>query len=140
MVLQWGRRNYPAETVSDQRNWHLSRWASMGPPELPGGNVSETAARIERYLELQWGRRNYPAETRRVSPADSQREPASMGPPELPGGNTGVQQGSSVDYYQLQWGRRNYPAETCAAACGSDDAPRCFNGAAGITRRKPGFP
>ena len=38
--------------------------ASMGPPELPGGNAG-----IARWMghgeeELQWGRRNYPAETR----------------------------------------------------------------------------
>ena len=39
-ALQWGRRNYPAETCVPaviQAPRHLR--ASMGPPELPGGNV-----------------------------------------------------------------------------------------------------
>ena len=83
-MLQWGRRNYPAET----------RGTNATPPV--------------RYSALQWGRRNYPAET---SQADGRMA--------------------------LQWGRRNYPAETDAPSLVSARSAVCFNGAAGITRRKP---
>ena len=162
-LLQWGRRNYPAETQRCAVGVHVSQiCASMGPPELPGGNRGQ---RIHNILEnvgfngaagitrrkpdqpnlgpssekpgfngaagitrrkrgsdgpgshqrtgLQWGRRNYPAETARDDNAPHQ-------PP-----------------HQLQWGRRNYPAETCCSGRRATTRPStCFNGAAGITRRK----
>ena len=92
-ALQWGRRNYPAETCA------------------------RTGMELETAFRLQWGRRNYPAETRRRRPripggksgfngaagitrrklaraGEVQlRNRASMGPPELPGGNAGVAEG-----------------------------------------------
>ena len=162
--LQWGRRNYPAETLGGCLVWrtfqhrfngaagitrrkHLNsfiqqrgcKYASMGPPELPGGNARPWAvlrqegerasmgppelpggnglvvASIDEFIyELQWGRRNYPAETRHA-------------------GNI-----PCVSYSVLQWGRRNYPAETILRSGRRMRAGRCFNGAAGITRRKLG--
>ena len=85
--------------------------ASMGPPELPGGNGDADSEEGHRAPLLQWGRRNYPAETTpaRIPPPRCAR--ASMGPPELPGGNRGTSR------------RRCTPFPS-------------FNGAAGITRRK----
>ena len=62
-LLQWGRRNYPAETSGDPRARRQDRVASMGPPELPGGNVHDYDKFVKEREELQWGRRNYPAET-----------------------------------------------------------------------------
>ena len=85
---QWGRRNYPAETSVTVEEWRRRSSASMGPPELPGGNIL-------------WG--SVPAAWAAL---------ASMGPPELPGGNVeGVEAISTLDELP-QWGRRNYPAET----------------------------
>ena len=132
--LQWGRRNYPAETRDHVPVRLLELFASMGPPELPGGNPHPQAARpgfngaagITRRkltfdlmmemqeIQLQWGRRNYPAETR------------------------GALAGSAIEPQRLQWGRRNYPAETRLCTGGAGQAQPCFNGAAGITRRKLG--
>ena len=111
-ALQWGRRNYPAETLSAPLVVLPGDPASMGPPELPGGNSPSETCHTLRASELQWGRRNYPAETsneylsimgstcrlqwgRRNYPAEtrhrmglsSRGSVASMGPPELPGGN-----------------------------------------------------
>ena len=111
--LQWGRRNYPAETLSGAvdryraahgfngaagitRRKHdlmqqappLPEEASMGPPELPGGNTIAAIIRPIGVAMLQWGRRNYPAET--PGRGGDRRHQARM----------------------LQWGRRNYPAET----------------------------
>ena len=87
--LQWGRRNYPAETAP-----HRAGPCPSAPP-------------------LQWGRRNYPAETAPRATLRNQLLPASMGPPELPGGNyvSAVRSFKSNETL-LQWGRRNYPAET----------------------------
>ena len=61
--LQWGRRNYPAETSLVKGRGDVHRRASMGPPELPGGNALTHGARLALKCALQWGRRNYPAET-----------------------------------------------------------------------------
>ena len=63
-VLQWGRRNSPAETTgrvvhSGQSD---SERASMGPPEFTGGNRHGKHVALAPIL-LQWGRRNSPAET-----------------------------------------------------------------------------
>ena len=111
LMLQWGRRNYPAETSKCQFCGSREATASMGPPELPGGNDSTDLA-AARAEALQWGRRNYPAETCGRSSASRRRSRS------------------------LQWGRRNYPAETAAPpACLAGASS--FNGAAGITRRKP---
>ena len=159
--------------------------ASMGPPELPGGNLDRRipdragsvrfngAAGITRRKPLaysygsgvtsvlQWGRRNYPAETlkpeqhrssrllrfngaagitrrKRTAQADatSSAASASMGPPELPGGNMNRAYLVLAMTDRLQWGRRNYPAETADGPCSHDCRSGCFNGAAGITRRK----
>ena len=84
----------------------------MGPPELPGGNMLFLVVPALLKQMLQWGRRNYPAETRPRGAGEGPHRPASMGPPELPGGN-----------------RKKY-LELKGNFCG-------FNGAAGITRRKP---
>ena len=61
--LQWGRRNYPAETLPDGKNDPARILASMGPPELPGGNPYAAWLMVKIVPPLQWGRRNYPAET-----------------------------------------------------------------------------
>ena len=110
--LQWGRRNYPAETSIRRRR-------------RPGAT------------SLQWGRRNYPAETINVSPAIANEYAGFNGA----AGITRRKQLSSSGFgpFQgpLQWGRRNYPAETRGSVLGEGILPRCFNGAAGITRRKP---
>ena len=212
-VLQWGRRNYPAETcaapgrcgatsarfngaagitrrkpLSDLAAEVIFFIASMGPPELPGGNGLQHGLQHRHRLGLQWGRRNYPAETTALCPAgetrprsfngaagitrrkrelvrvhqQQHRSAASMGPPELPGGNldAGDQPVAGFAYASmgppelpggnylvprpispaaslLQWGRRNYPAETAVLAVAAPWPRRRFNGAAGITRRKP---
>ena len=135
--LQWGRRNYPAETSTCMTLPTKESGASMGPPELPGGNRGWTPVGLEWDVRLQWGRRNYPAET--PAPAAATGRPprrfngaagitrrkqqvvvdtstevmiASMGPPELPGGNPVWGAEEETMEITLQWGRRNYPAET----------------------------
>ena len=86
--LQWGRRNYPAETAVRPGESSPQPGASMGPPELPGGNSRPRKIRHARNERLQWGRRNYPAETPPVATLNAAKAAgASMGPPELPGGN-----------------------------------------------------
>ena len=188
-ALQWGRRNYPAETDYRRKVDALAAVkASMGPPELPGGNPDRAgpdrtapqgcfngAAGITRRKRRSADITGLPAGagfngaagiTRRkprltaASPAPHprrfngaagitrrkrdngiERAPggtvASMGPPELPGGNAI----ESLQYAEgdilLQWGRRNYPAETWCNHLGKVEQNTCFNGAAGITRRKP---
>ena len=42
----------------------------------------------------------------------------------------------TIGYQLLQWGRRNSPAETPAVRDAVDLPVGCFNGAAGIHRRK----
>ena len=86
-TLQWGRRNYPAETLYRRASFISAEIASMGPPELPGGNLLRGRNYRRDRMTLQWGRRNYPAETQQLLRADGFRKVASMGPPELPGGN-----------------------------------------------------
>ena len=161
--LQWGRRNYPAETTdaTAEREAASARFngaagitrrklrraasqpghagvASMGPPELPGGNQVVAETDLNKGTALQWGRRNYPAETTPRAPRSRRRDTASMGPPELPGGNMEARGELRVYPGVLQWGRRNYPAETRAGPISVDQARPGFNGAAGITRRKRG--
>ena len=158
--LQWGRRNYPAETYVERSCTVQEFAASMGPPELPGGNWQRRSLRLlpwqcfngaagitRRKLAapiptttamamLQWGRRNYPAETYSAVPSDAMVFLASMGPPELPGGNPRGRDLYGSERNPLQWGRRNYPAETRCRQMALRRYRRCFNGAAGITRRK----
>ena len=43
--LQWGRRNYPAETRENLDIPREGEEASMGPPELPGGNRNQRGSR-----------------------------------------------------------------------------------------------
>ena len=62
--LQWGRRNYPAETSFARNDARAAVIASMGPPELPGGNDFRCDRCRQMSRWLQWGRRNYPAETK----------------------------------------------------------------------------
>ena len=137
VLLQWGRRNYPAETVLTSHPAENSAYASMGPPELPGGNSPATraprahsngfngAAGITRRKQVAisrpppWcaSRFNGAAgitRRKRAAAARGYRLPAaaSMGPPELPGGNRAYMMRITLQYYRLQWGRRNYPAET----------------------------
>ena len=160
VLLQWGRRNYPAETTDfsfceitilsfngaagiTRRKQpprrplgggdlpasmgppelpggnhyrpvlnRRARHASMGPPELPGGNSRPGVPSVVATCPLQWGRRNYPAETT-------------------------IDRSSTVARATLQWGRRNYPAETRVAVTLLGQGSNRFNGAAGITRRKP---
>ena len=135
--LQWGRRNSPAETGGirgrrarnppgfngaagihrrklpiRQAEGCVAGIASMGPPEFTGGNPPPPAAGGRRRQSLQWGRRNSPAET--------DHEWAETGP----------ERGA------LQWGRRNSPAETALTSKRRSSGSWCFNGAAGIHRRK----
>ena len=119
--------------------WAVGTWsglASMGPPELPGGNGAMHQAGVEPATRLQWGRRNYPAETCGNRRGSVCLPVASMGPPELPGGNTARPKSSARPGLLLQWGRRNYPAETLKRRVSTPTSTACFNGAAGITRRK----
>ena len=157
--LQWGRRNYPAETLPDEASHHRRRQASMGPPELPGGNSMRMQADAPDMHAASMGPPELPGgnqivDQRRLvrvicfngAAGITRRKQterctscrltwASMGPPELPGGNL-------RQWYQewlvsvLQWGRRNYPAETAGREVGSFAGGARFNGAAGITRRK----
>ena len=110
--LQWGRRNYPAETLLQPAGSLPEPAASMGPPELPGGNAVGIGFSAHTAVSLQWGRRNYPAETSRPLWSPYRLSLA------------------------LQWGRRNYPAETYGRVSTRQGRQRRFNGAAGITRRK----
>ena len=162
-MLQWGRRNYPAETIEPVHQPARSCCASMGPPELPGGNLVMRNHAQQRQAKASMGPPELPggnlvmrnhAQQRQakasMGPPElpggntpsrptgrSGQRNASMGPPELPGGNTVQLIPDRLEQPLLQWGRRNYPAETC----GRWPARRCrwtgFNGAAGITRRKP---
>ena len=137
VVLQWGRRNYPAETTNMRSEITDSEGASMGPPELPGGNLDHHAPSFPCF----WCFNGAAGITRRKRPmprATTARSakrfngaagitrrkplragfltafamPASMGPPELPGGNRGNREAEKDCLQLLQWGRRNYPAET----------------------------
>ena len=137
--LQWGRRNYPAETDAVSEPASGKGHASMGPPELPGGNTWTGYGSRSRNVRLQWGRRNYPAETRaRRRHRRCTSRYASMGPPELPGGNASPGCSRCRSPASLQWGRRNYPAETYRGGREVPQGGAGFNGAAGITRRKQG--
>ena len=139
--LQWGRRNYPAETPPVATlNAAKAAGASMGPPELPGGNADRaptTAASRMRFNGAAGITRRKP---QRQADLQARRDVASMGPPELPGGNGGDAHTKSKLLAELQWGRRNYPAETSVAETGLHHRLSCFNGAAGITRRKHPVP
>ena len=135
----------------------------MGPPELPGGNFVIWVVWTRRTSSLQWGRRNYPAETpgrtrtcaptalrfngaagiTRRKPTGAPASPTSgstlqWGRRNYPAETDGVTMIDRPTNYPLQWGRRNYPAETAARSPGFGSPWRGFNGAAGITRRKPG--
>ena len=86
---------------------------------------------------LQWGRRNSPAETRCRHEVHLTANGASMGPPEFTGGN-------AFGYACLRARHEasmGPPEFTGGNACrtGRTSTPRlwCFNGAAGIHRRKP---
>ena len=185
-VLQWGRRNYPAETAGERgRGSGRSRGfngaagitrrkqagalaaesgavrASMGPPELPGGNMRGYHPVRFQLSTLQWGRRNYPAETTSTTRIHALTTPRFNGAAgitrrkqkrwELPQviGKSVLQWGrrnypaetsphpdAVRPIRLLQWGRRNYPAETRQWIWCARHERRCFNGAAGITRRK----
>ena len=158
--LQWGRRNSPAETPAGAVGERGVRLASMGPPEFTGGNDDVPVGATVAVTELQWGRRNSPAETpgygggpqgrpagfngaagihrrKRVGAGADRRHPhASMGPPEFTGGNFEQERLQASLDALLQWGRRNSPAETSPDDRSDAGAGRCFNGAAGIHRRK----
>ena len=112
--------------------------ASMGPPEFTGGNTRIFGWRFTETPMLQWGRRNSPAETPPLGHPWALRDVrASMGPPEFTGGNTMGSTSSSTSTAALQWGRRNSPAETGTGGAFTATPRQCFNGAAGIHRRKP---
>ena len=112
-LLQWGRRNSPAETSAGAAGWTLVEVASMGPPEFTGGNTLSVLFPSCRQFE------------------------ASMGPPEFTGGNAVVGHVQRSPPTLLQWGRRNSPAETVPRLPRARAVPARFNGAAGIHRRKP---
>ena len=159
--LQWGRRNSPAETIQPRQEAGAAPQASMGPPEFTGGNLDDDAMVFLWTTQLQWGRRNSPAETpaparkliivvdcfngaagihrrkrRRPHRLPREGQHASMGPPEFTGGNFIARFTILTRSIGLQWGRRNSPAETMARLLLSATNARCFNGAAGIHRRK----
>ena len=111
-LLQWGRRNSPAET------WGMGGERERRAPKLQWGRRNSPAEtwgmggeRERRAPKLQWGRRNSPAETSAMPPAVGDGRP-------------------------LQWGRRNSPAETGSPPADQERLPLRFNGAAGIHRRK----
>ena len=112
-LLQWGRRNSPAETTAETELSDCSTNASMGPPEFTGGNLAAADAFVGGGAV------------------------ASMGPPEFTGGNIARLLKVSVSSV-LQWGRRNSPAETRGGRTCHRRSGSRFNGAAGIHRRKPG--
>ena len=161
-ALQWGRRNYPAETWCEgsdrfssarrfngaagitrrkpQDGWGyypITEPASMGPPELPGGNVERV---IRSMLRGAAGFNGAAGITRRklavCEAALHVVKRASMGPPELPGGNIPAPTIAATPAASIQWGRRNYPAETRSGGRSRRRSGPRFNGAAGITRRK----
>ena len=112
MSLQWGRRNYPAETRAEddsastrplrfngaagitrrKRARRMIRrlrdlYASMGPPELPGGNFLLPLFCLLNFLGFN-GAAGITRRKHHPHPVEVQNaQPASMGPPELPGGN-----------------------------------------------------
>ena len=161
VTLQWGRRNYPAETHRRRRERPPAPRCFNGAAGITRRKLPTPPRCITSPGALQWGRRNYPAETwdpvrgesgrelcfngaagitrrkrlRRERLGDLQVE-ASMGPPELPGGNSPRASNTGTPASMLQWGRRNYPAETRADTAIWLAELRSFNGAAGITRRK----
>ena len=110
--------------------------ASMGPPELPGGNLAADEAGDAVIISLQWGRRNYPAETLTASWVLSTGLLSFNGAAGITRRKQVAFRCSSGCGPLLQWGRRNYPAETGELNIGTLRSRRRFNGAAGITRRK----
>ena len=133
--LQWGRRNYPAETSTPRPRWRRPPAGFNGAAGITRRKLPVPQGEVRTVSVLQWGRRNYPAETSHHRASPCATESASMGPPELPGGNADPTLPSASLPARLQWGRRNYPAETCSERAAHPQHP-CFNGAAGITRRK----
>ena len=137
--LQWGRRNSPAETYNESMRPSGSRYPlQWGRRNSPAETADRRRVSPTRIESLQWGRRNSPAETatdqrgcrptprllqwgRRNSPAETQV----------------TRDRSRLASITLQWGRRNSPAETRSRALSSLPCSSCFNGAAGIHRRKP---
>ena len=159
LALQWGRRNYPAETRSAFRRGEGSRrsfngaagitrrklvygrsrivhplasmgppelpggnvpWlgrclpagsgASMGPPELPGGNAMYHAAIAAPYIAASMGPPELPGGNKQVDMENLVRNnSASMGPPELPGGNGRQGLTSSTDRSRASMGPPELP-------------------------------
>ena len=137
LELQWGRRNSPAETRCGQYHDRRNPDASMGPPEFTGGNGVGGTTVPAGSLALQWGRRNSPAETRPGAVPQFRVSLLQWGRRNSPA-ETLATWSRRRWFSSLQWGRRNSPAETRARDAARPPQPRCFNGAAGIHRRKHG--
>ena len=137
-VLQWGRRNSPAETYTNEEEMVADLDASMGPPEFTGGNIAlygmsaqdatrfNGAAGIHRRKPPLYVAENCACRARFNGAAGIHRrkrvqrayfrgsaDSASMGPPEFTGGNVDwISNINPFKWLGLQWGRRNSPAET----------------------------
>ena len=136
-VLQWGRRNSPAETAIAHHGADLGIRASMGPPEFTGGNRRRSGHPLRCAVMLQWGRRNSPAETSRRPEAGSSVEHASMGPPEFTGGNQRMIGGAREADPLASMGPPEFTGGNLLDHGAAPDGAGRFNGAAGIHRRKP---
>ena len=61
--LQWGRRNYPAETAQPQVEIPFGCRLQWGRRNYPAETRIVVRSCHGAEPRLQWGRRNYPAET-----------------------------------------------------------------------------
>ena len=156
-VLQWGRRRSPAEISRCVRGSncgagfngaagvHRRKYgapgperralfrASMGPPAFTGGNECvKCGSRLQEHASM--GPPAFTGGNDPQRPVRPLRLLASMGPPAFTGGNIVGAQATATSA-RLQWGRRRSPAEIYERGV-SRDGHGCFNGAAGVHRRK----
>ena len=116
LMLQWGRRNSPAETGAQAFAVACVLLASMGPPEFTGGNLL-IALQARRRAAASMGPPEFTGGNPCAVPAGSTpTRRASMGPPEFTGGNACNSNARRNARAALQWGRRNSPAETTTQA------------------------
>ena len=135
----------------------------MGPPEFTGGNFTFSgislprtrlrfngAAGIHRRKlpccnrslrampwPLQWGRRNSPAETDVMRMNGEVGVVASMGPPEFTGGNQYERDVKRRTDLAASMGPPEFTGGNGRRTRRTVRPSECFNGAAGIHRRKP---
>ena len=135
-VLQWGRRNSPAETLLKLNLVVNLQYASMGPPEFTGGNTTPAGRSRCSLTRFNGAAGIHRRKRPKMILRGGLHGIASMGPPEFTGGNSQRSRSRSGRERWLQWGRRNSPAETSGSPPPRQLVARCFNGAAGIHRRK----